>query len=133
MVSSNTLWKIAGAVFVLSFVLFFVSACFGVAYSVAGIVDEGAADSVAAGVLGMLAAAIIAALAWLRQYREQHPRPLIRLRPMEKPPGWNEAVLRWFHRGPELRDSEDFRSAFRERARSGTFDRPWGFKQERGE
>jgi hypothetical protein len=132
MVSANTLWKIAGAVFLVSFGWFFMSACVGVARSTAGMVSRDAANTVAWGVLGMLAAAAIASLAWLRQYREQHPRPLIRLKPMEKPPGWNRAVLHWFLNGPELRrPTDEYRAAFRERARSGTFDRPWGHKQER--
>lgn len=32
------------------------------------------------------------------------PRPMIPLRFIAKPEGYNLAVLRWFHRGPELRE-----------------------------
>jgi hypothetical protein len=36
----------------------------------------------------------------------------------EKPEGWNNAVLGWFHRGPELREpGDEYRTAFQERTR----------------
>lgn len=37
--------------------------------------------------------------------------------PMDKEPGWNKAVLGWFHRGPELREpDQDFKDGFAARS-----------------
>lgn len=40
----------------------------------------------------------------------------------EKPEGWNDAVLGYFHSGPELRDSDDeeFSRAFEEKSGSNS-------------
>lgn len=53
--------------------------------------------------------------------RRAKPRPKIELQPMEKPAGYNRAVLRWFDKGPELRVRDaDFHKGFNARAKVPT-------------
>lgn len=53
--------------------------------------------------------------------RRSKPRPKIELQPMEKPAGYNRAVLHWFDKGPELRERDaDFHKAFSARAKVPT-------------
>lgn len=58
---------------------------------------------------------------WIRSlFRPQRPDHHLKERYglEEKPPQWNRDVLGWFFRGPERRrTSEEFKSAFAERAR----------------
>lgn len=71
-------------------------------------------------VITWLASGMLFAVAWLVQWREDHPRPCIRVRRQDKPPGWNRDVLHWFHAGPERRvKTEEYRAAFHERAARG--------------
>jgi hypothetical protein len=45
-------------------------------------------------------------------------KPLIPLEPREKEAGYNEAVIHWFHNGPELRErNDDYRAGFAARAK----------------
>lgn len=59
----------------------------------------------------------LASFAEKRAASSARPKPMIRIQPMDKAPGWNEAVLRWFLKGPEKRVmTDDFKQGFAARA-----------------
>jgi hypothetical protein len=50
---------------------------------------------------------------WTFEQRRRAPSPKIALDPRPKPDGYNDAVIGWFHRGPELRQrDEEFHRGF---------------------
>lgn len=75
-------------------------------------------------ILGVIVGALgyfvgLAAREWTFYAKRHTKGARIPLEPMDKEPGWNEAVLHWFHNGPELREpNDDYRAAFDERAQS---------------
>ena len=85
-----------------------------------------AAISVSISILAFILALIIGALSFFvgRWQREvafrlagRRKSKTIPLEPMEKEPGWNKAVLHWFHNGPENRpQSDEFDNAFEARS-----------------
>lgn len=44
---------------------------------------------------------------WAFEQRRRAPTPKIALDPRDKPDGYNDAVIGWFHKGPELRVKDD--------------------------
>lgn len=109
---------IAATVLTLSCMLYFGACLVGLWRTRHGEVDFESVQAASMGLTGIIIAGIFGVLAWLARLWAERPRPLIRLSPREKPPGYNLAVVGWFLGGPERRRrTPEFTDAFRTRAR----------------
>lgn len=123
--SSKTVAIIAGAVFGLSFMVYLLAALVAL-MTMPTTYDAGdeALFIMAWAWIGMVLGLILFGVAWLVNYRAEHPRarPYLPRHHRSKPPGYDHLdVLYWFWRGPERRRTDGafakaFAKAFAERA-----------------
>jgi hypothetical protein len=118
--SSKTLGMTAVAVLGCSTLVYGVAATVGLIASHHWDVAIRALTVMAWCVIGWLMAGLLFVIAWLVKWREDHPRPSIRVQLLDKPPGWNRDVLHWFFAGPEGRvKGPEFREGWRKAADRG--------------
>ena len=118
---SSSLIRIACAIGLFSLIAYVIAAVYYVARFLAGIETPDPVFLSIAIIIFILALAL-GGIAWfLRAWHcvveEKKPKPTIPLQPMDKPPGFNKEVLKWFHHGPEGRVVDDeFKAGFAARS-----------------